>query len=152
MTVGRREPAAPATLDISCGRAEHVDALLFREIPERGRRRKRRAIIEHKGSPGAEARNEPVPHHPAASGEKEEPLAWPQIAVQPMLLEMLQQRAARAMHDAFRHARGTGRKQDVDGMIERQPFECERLGCEWLEEIVKRNRARHVRGGYGGVT
>src|ERR1700738_661339 len=144
MTVGRREPAVFATLDIFCGRTEHVDALLLREIPERGRRRKRRPIIEHKGSPAAEARNEPVPHHPAASGEKEEPLAWAQIAVQPMVLEMLEERAAGAMHDAFRHARGAGRKQDVDGMIERQPFECERLGCEWGVENLKGKRAPRV--------
>ena len=44
--------------------------------------------------------------------------------MQAMLLQMLQQRAAGRMDDAFRHAGRAGGKQDVERMRERQPLEC----------------------------
>jgi len=45
-----------------------------------------------------------------------------------VLLQMLQQRPARAMDDAFGHARRAARIHDVDGMIEGKPREAQRRG------------------------
>ena len=50
--------------------------------------------------------------------------------MQPVLLQVLQQRAAGAVHDAFGNAGRAGGKQDVDRVIERQPLERQRLRRE----------------------
>ena len=46
--------------------------------------------------------------------------------MQPVLLQVLEQRAAGAMHDAFRRAGRAGGEQDVERMVEGQPLEGER--------------------------
>ena len=84
-----------------------------------------RAVIEQQRRAGREAGHQPVPHHPAAGGEIEHAVALADAAMQPMLLEMLEQRAARRMHDAFRHAGRAGGEQDVERMREGQPLEGE---------------------------
>src|SRR2546430_9512657 len=57
-------------------------------------------------------------HHPATGREVEQPVAALQVGVQQVLLVMLQQRAAGAMHDALRSAGRAGRIQDVQRMVE----------------------------------
>ena len=143
MGARRRNAGLAAGVDVFRRGPEHGDALVLRIVPERGRRRReRRAVVEHQRRAGAEAGDQPVPHHPAERGEIEQPLARAQVALQAMLLEVLEQRAAGAVHDAFRHAGRARREQDVDRVIERQPLEGERLGRERLEE---RGEARGAR-------
>ena len=74
-------------------------------------------------APTASARDEPVPHHPAAGGEVEDPVVRAEVGVQHQLLEMLEQRAARPVHHALGQARRAGRVHDVERMIERQARE-----------------------------
>ncbi len=98
--------------------------------------RERRTVVEQQRSAGGEPRRKPVPHHPAAGREKEQPVAGLDVAVQPMLFDVLQQRAARAVDDAFRHARRAGRIEDVERMIERQALGRERSRRERSDEVV----------------
>ena len=53
-------------------------------------------------------------------------VAGTQVAVQLMLLQMLEQRAARAVHDALGLARRARREHDEERMVERElpPFEA----------------------------
>ncbi len=80
-----------------------------------GRASRRRAAA----SPRRRGRDQPVPHHPAAGGEVEQAVARLHVAMQPMLLQVLQQRAAGAVHDALRHAGRAGGIHDVERMVER---------------------------------
>ena len=99
--------------------AEHGDALAVDEVRERlGRRAERRTIVEHQRTTACEPRDEPVPHHPAGGGEKEEPILAAEVAVQPVLLQMLQQRAADAVDDALRRPGGARGVEDVKGGVE----------------------------------
>ena len=84
----------------------------------------RRAVVEHERGLRRERRDQPVPHHPAAGREVEDAVAGADVAVQLMLLEVLDQRAAGAVDDALRHAGRAGRVQDVERMIERQRLEA----------------------------
>jgi hypothetical protein len=63
----------------------------------------RRAVVEQQRRPGRQARHQPVPHHPAAGGEVEQLVAGLHVAVQAVLLDVLQQHAAGAMDDALGH-------------------------------------------------
>ena len=80
----------------------------------------RRAVVEQQRRAGGEPGHQPVPHHPAAGGEVEQAVAGLQVAVQQVLLQVLQQRAAGAVHDALRHAGRAGGVEDVERMVERQ--------------------------------
>ena len=81
---------------------------------------KRRAVIEEQGGAGGESGHLPVPHHPAAGGEVEQAVAGAHIAVQDVLLEMLQKDAAVAMYDAFGYAGGAGGIHDEQRVGEGQ--------------------------------
>ena len=50
--------------------------------------------------------------------------------MQPVLLEVLQQRAAGRMHDAFGYAGGARREQDESGWAKGSRVEAHRLGGE----------------------
>ena len=146
-----RAGESPAFLQASIYLAEvpkTVDALVLRQIEQHRLRRERRAVEQHQRRARADAGGEPVPHHPAAGGEIEQPLAGAQVALQPVFLHMLQQRAAGAVHDAFRHAGGARRKQNIERMIERQPREGQLFRRMGFEEIFQRPRARNLRGGF----
>ena len=87
--------------------AEHGDALAVNEVQERlGRRAERGAIVEHQRTAACEPRDQPVPHHPAGGGKEEEAILAAEVAVQPVFLQMLQQRAADAVDDALRRPGG----------------------------------------------
>ena len=102
-------------IDIFRRGAEQRDLLVLRIVEQHvGLRRERRAVPQNQGGAGADAGHQPVPHHPAERGEIEDAIAVAHIALQPMLLQMLQQRAAAAMHDAFRHAGRAGRIKNID--------------------------------------
>ena len=64
--------------------------------------------------------DEPVPHHPAAGREVEDPVVGAEVGVQDQLLEVLEERAARAVHHALGQAGRAGRVHDVQRMIERE--------------------------------
>src|SRR3954465_2899987 len=50
----------------------------------------RRAVVEQERRAGCEAAHQPVPHHPAERSEVEQAIAGAYIALQPMLLQVLQ--------------------------------------------------------------
>ena len=108
--------------------AEHGHALLGGEVPEYRlvARGTGRAVVEHDRGARGERRDQPVPHHPAAGGEVEDPVVALQVGVQPVLLEVLQQRAAGAVHHALGQAGGSRRVHDVQRVVERQPLEHQR--------------------------
>ena len=88
---------------------------------------KRRAVIERQRRTGSKARDEPVPHHPAAGREVEKRLTGLQVAMKAMLLQVLEKRAARRMDNAFRDAGRSARIHDVERMREGQANESERI-------------------------
>ncbi len=65
-----------------------------------------RAVVKANRGPLAERRHQPIPHHPAASGEEEHAVFGMNIDLQPHLGQMLEQHPARAMHNAFRRPGG----------------------------------------------
>ena len=91
-------------------------------------------------APDGQARNQPVPHHPAAGGEVEHPVAAVSGRVQLVFLQVLQQRAAGAVHDAFRRAGGARGEQDVERMVERQLREVDRARGVRREEVGQAQR------------
>ncbi len=101
----RAQPGLLSGVDELRGGAEEVDPFLRRIVENHFVLRvERRAVIKHQGRFGGQARNQPVPHHPAHGREPEHAVARLYPAVKLMLLQMLQQDSALAMHDAFRHA------------------------------------------------
>ena len=109
-------------VDVLGRRAEVRHPLGVGELPQHAAAvDERRAVVQQQRRAGREARHEPVPHHPAAGREVEQAVAGLHVAVQQVLLQVLQQRAAGAVHDALRHAGRARRVQDVERMIERQP-------------------------------
>ena len=106
--------------------AEQADLLVAGEIPQHvAIRVKRRAVIEHQGGAGGEGAHQPVPHHPAAGGEVEDPLPRLDVAVQLMLFQVLQQGAADAVHDALGFAGGAGGVEDIERVVESHRLEGE---------------------------
>ena len=105
-----------------------------------------RAVVEQQRRAGGEARDKPVPHHPAAGSEVEQPVARLHVAVQLVLLQVLQQGAARAVHDALRHAGGAGGVHDVERMVERQPLEADILRAGVRREELRQRHAVLHRG------
>ena len=85
----------------------------------------RRAVVEQQRRAAGEPGDQPVPHHPAAGGEVEEPVAGLERRSAAVLLQVLEQRAAGAVDDAFRHAGRARREQDVERVVERQPLEVD---------------------------
>ena len=61
---------------------------------------KRRAVVEQQRRAKPQARHQPVPHHPAAGGEKEQPIALAQIVVVAMLNQLLEDDPG-AVHDTL---------------------------------------------------
>ena len=58
-------------------------------------------VVEHQGRFACEGGNEPVPHHPATRREVEHAVAGAKVRVQPVFLQVLEQRTARAVDDAL---------------------------------------------------
>ncbi len=122
-------------VDVLGRRAEVRGPLGFGEIPQHlAAVDEGRPVVEQQRRARAEARGEPVPHHPAAGREIEQPVAGLEVAVQQVLLQVLQQRAAGAVDDALRNAGRSRREENVERMVERQA------------DVVDRDRRRAARG------
>ena len=125
VAVARAKTRLAHCIDELRRRAEDRHPLVLRIIEERAPFwMEGRAVVEEKRRARCEAGGEPVPHHPAAGGEVEEPVFGRERAMQPVLFQMLEQRAAGAMHDAFRSARRAGGEEDIERMVEGQPLEA----------------------------
>jgi len=57
--------------------------------------------VKQQRAAGGQAADQPVPHHPAAGCEVEQGVGIGQADMQPVLLDMLDQRAAGAMNNAL---------------------------------------------------
>ncbi len=124
--------------------AEDADVLAFGDAPQHARvRMHRRAIVEHDGRAGRERTDEPVPHHPAAGRVVEDDVPGADVGMKDMLLQVLQQHAAGAMHDALGWAGRTRREDDGQRVIEGHGGECRRCGgiAELHEALGRRNPA-----------
>ena len=122
-------------------RAENRDVLALGHAPQcAGIGVEGRAVVEHQRRAGRQSARQPVPHHPAASREEEQTIAATQVNVQQMLLRMLQQRAARAVHDALRFTGGARRVHDEQRLVERQSRERE-FGPRRAEACPMHHRA-----------
>src|SRR4051794_30329268 len=105
MRGGRLKARLLYRIDVLGRRAEDRHLLFGREVEERTLTRVEwRSVIEEQRRPRGEPADEPVPHHPAAGREIEEPVLALEIAVEQMLAQVLEEDAARAMHDAFGNA------------------------------------------------
>ncbi len=60
-----------------------------------------RTVEEQQGGFGCQRRDEPVPHHPSARREVEDAVVVLDVAVELVLFQMLDERAAGAVHDAL---------------------------------------------------
>src|SRR5690606_964128 len=76
------------------------------------------AIVEHQTRATRKPRDQPVPHHPATGREVEQAISFPNVGMQAMFLEVLQQGAARTVHDALWNTRGTRGVHYVERMRE----------------------------------
>ncbi len=116
--------------------------LLRGEVEERrGTGMERRAVEEHERRFAREPRGQPVPHHPTGRRVVEEAVAGAQIGVQPLLLQVLEQRAAGAVHDALGRAGRAGGVEHVERVIEGQPRELDLTRGEAAGELVPARRA-----------
>ncbi len=87
-------------------RAEDGHAFLGRHRPEHlGVRGEGRAVVQHHRGADGQGADQPVPHHPAAGGEVEEPVLPCEVHVQHVLLQVLQQSAAGAVDHTLGEAR-----------------------------------------------
>ena len=77
----------------------------------------RRAVVEHDGAAARQPADQPVPHHPAAGGEVEQPIIPAEIRVELVLLEMLDEGAADPVDDALGLSGGSGRVHDVQRIV-----------------------------------
>ena len=131
-------------VDVLGGGAEGLDALLRHVVEERvAVGMKRRAVVERERRPARQRAHLPVPHHPAAGREIEDAFTALHVAVQGQLLDVLQKRPARAVHDALRGAGGAGRVHDVERVVEREAFEFNRGGGLARGELVEGDGLLH---------
>ena len=105
-----------------------------------------RAVEEEQRRARGKPRHQPVPHHPAERGEVEDAIACADGRLQAVLLEVLDERAADRMDDAFRHARGAGREQDIERVGEGHARIGDGLRREGRQRGGERNGIRQRRG------
>src|SRR5688572_26510859 len=122
MGLVRAQTRLAQRIDVFGGGAEDGHSLLVGEIEERAFIwKERRAVVKEKGAASKQARDQPVPHHPSAGGEVKEPVVRFEVGVEEKLRDVLEQNAAGAMDDAFRHSRRAGGIENEDGVIEGKP-------------------------------
>src|SRR5689334_6624277 len=81
------------------------------------------SVVEDQRRAAGERGDRPIPHHPSRRGVKKETIARREVAVQAMLLEMLEERTAVPMNDALRHSGGARREKHEERVIEMKPLE-----------------------------
>src|ERR1700685_4437567 len=96
-----------------------------------------RSVVEQQCRARGEARDTPVPPPPAAGDKIENPIARAHVSMKLMLLEMLQQDAARAMHDTLGHTGGARGIKDVQRMAEWEASEFDFAGREGTEKFIQ---------------
>ena len=142
MAVDRTQTGLGDRVDELGRRAEQGDADLVGEI-EHGVAVgvERRTVVEHDAGAGAEARHEPVPHHPAGGREVEGAVAGAHVAVEQVLGEVLEQHPAGTVDDALRRAGRARAVEHVPRVVEREPYEL-RLGLGAVRHhVVERRHA-----------
>ena len=141
MRLGRAESGFHRGVDELRRRAEERHPRLVGEgeepVPVR---MKRRPVVEEDCRARGQHGHQPVPHHPPERGEVEHAVAGPDIAVQLMLLQVLNERTARAMHDALGYARRPRGVEHVQRMIERQPGVHRRRAAMRRQEALPSRR------------
>ncbi|MNF55487.1 hypothetical protein D3C84_369500 [compost metagenome] len=99
--------------------AEDADAFSIDQVHQAFRSRMEGgAVIEHQGGAQGQPGYQPVPHHPAAGGEVEQGVRGGKVAVQPVLLGMLQQGAPHPVDNALGHAGSAAGVEDVQRLVE----------------------------------
>ena len=93
----------------------------------------------------------PVPHHPGARRKVKDAVAGLHVGVQHVLLEVLQQRPARTVHDALRRPGCTRRKHDEERVIEGKPRELDLVRRRIRREVVPDGRVRQPGDGRIGA-
>ena len=117
----RFEPELDARVEELRRGAEERDAELVGEIPQHGAPVVHRGtVVQHERRLARETGCEPVPHHPARRREVEDAVVGSDVALEPVLDEMLQQDPAGAVHDALRKTRRARGVEDVQRVVEGQ--------------------------------
>ena len=128
----------------------------LRDVPQPvGPGCERRAVEQDQRRLAGQPDDQPVPHHPAAGGEVEEAVARAHVAVEAVLLEVLQERAAGAVHDGLGLAGGARGVEDVERVIERELRECQGLpGRRQVvrPEVTVRDESPEADGSRKGTT
>ena len=129
-------------LQVGGAGAEDRYLLFVQHFQERRRIRVGGGSVEHQDRHSrGERRDLPVPHHPAAGGMEIETVLRPEVGVQAMFLQMLEQRAAGAVHQAFRRARGAGGEQNEERVVERKPLQIRNFQGLSVEPVL---HAHHI--------
>ncbi len=127
MRRARRDPRLHARGDVAGAGAEDGDAGILGELPQPVHRRPAGvAVVEHDRGRRQQAADEEVPHHPAGRREPEDAVARLRVDVQVLVLELLQQDPAVALHDRLRQARRAGAVEDPQRVVERDRREGQR--------------------------
>ena len=121
------------------------DALRVGHVPEDAAvLEEGRAVVEHQRRAAGQAGDQPVPHHPAQRREIELAVAMLHVAMQLVLDQVLDQRAAGAVHDALGHAGGTRGIHDVQRVVEGQLLEFDLARRVAGGEFGQRDRPRQA--------
>ena len=122
--------------------AEQRHVTVVHEVEQPGAIRvEGRAVVEDQRGSGGQARGQPVPHHPASRREVEDPVAGPDVALEPVLHQVLEEDSAGPVHDALGPSGRSGRVQDVERVVERQVQEPDRPGVVRVQERVEGDSA-----------
>ena len=127
--------------------AEQVDTFRGRQLPQPlGAGVGGVAVVQDDRRPRRRHRRQPVPHHPAARREVQDPVAGTDVEVQLLLLGVGEQHPAAAVHDALGHPGGPGAEQHVPRVVERQRLELDHGAPERFEPVVPGGgRSRNTR-------
>ncbi len=107
-------PVLRDRIDELGGDAEQGELFRVDDVEQRVRpRMERRAVEEDRGRARRQDRHEPVPHHPAGRREVHDAVTGADVAVELVLLEVLEQHATGAVDDALRDAGGARRVQSM---------------------------------------
>ena len=115
----------------------------------------RRAVVQHDARVDRQPRDQVVPHHPAGRAEPEEPIGGPEVVVQRVDLQVLEQDAAVAVDDRLRQPGRARAVEDVERMVERDLLEAQRprLGAAARPRSIASGNGRRARiGGRGATT
>ena len=125
----RDDPGPVQRIDVRGRGTEERHLRVLHQPPQDvGVRVGRVPVVEHRAHAEQQRADQEVPHHPAGRGVEEHPVAGPQIHVEPLQLELLDEDAAVAVGDRLGQAGRAGREQDPERMAERDLLEAERRG------------------------